>query len=319
MTCIGALSATAQARRVPSRPPADADRRISRGGAARPPRPARRRPRAGRSGRGLESGPGRRTSHRRRASGRRRGCASATCSGVPDDHAGAEPVLGRGVHRWRPAALDRRARRAHVLVLPGHVARRVGDARPGVGAAPREGHAMHADLDGRRVTTDGLGLVADPCGALGDGRGRGAAAQVAVGDPPGAPHGRLGAGPDPDRARRAADRLGGDVEARIPDSGTCGRRRSPARRPRPGAARRSSPRAGAPRSVVGTPNPSNSSSRQPMPRPRISRPPDSRSTVAASSARRSGSNIGASSTPVPSRIRSVRAATAARTGSWAAR
>ena len=65
----------------------------------------------------------------------------------------------------------------------------------------------------------------------------------------------------------------------------------------------------------GIAKPSNSSSRQPKPKPRISRPRDSRSTIAASSARWSGSNIGASRTPVPSWMRSVRAAIAARIGS----
>ncbi len=73
------------------------------------------------------------------------------------------------------------------------------------------------------------------------------------------------------------------------------------------------------RSDSGTPKPSNSSSRQPSPRPRISRPPEIRSVTAASSASRSGSCSGASTTPVPIRTCSVRAAIAAQSGSIAGR
>ncbi len=59
----------------------------------------------------------------------------------------------------------------------------------------------------------------------------------------------------------------------------------------------------------------NSSSRQPIPRPSRSLPPESWSTTAESSARRSGSWNGASTIPVPSRMRSVDAANAASIGS----
>jgi len=65
----------------------------------------------------------------------------------------------------------------------------------------------------------------------------------------------------------------------------------------------------------GVRRPSNSSSRQPRPSPRVSRPSLSRSTVAASSASRTGSCSGASRTAVPMRTRLVRAAIAAHTGS----
>ena len=67
----------------------------------------------------------------------------------------------------------------------------------------------------------------------------------------------------------------------------------------------------APRWALDAPNIRNSSSRQPLPIPRISRPPESWSTTAASSASRSGSCSGVSTTPVPSSIRSVTAANAA--------
>ena len=68
------------------------------------------------------------------------------------------------------------------------------------------------------------------------------------------------------------------------------------------------------RSRSDTPRPSNSSSRQPSPTPRIKRPPEIRSTVAASSAMRIGSCSGISSSPVPISTRLVRAAIAAQSG-----
>jgi hypothetical protein len=69
------------------------------------------------------------------------------------------------------------------------------------------------------------------------------------------------------------------------------------------------------RSDSGTCSPSNSSARQPIPSPRISRPREIRSTTAASSARCTGSYRGASSRAVPISTREVRAAIAAHIGS----
>jgi hypothetical protein len=58
----------------------------------------------------------------------------------------------------------------------------------------------------------------------------------------------------------------------------------------------------------GTPSAANSSASQPTPAPKISRPPDSRSTVAAVFARISGLCSGTRQIPVPSRIVLVQAA-----------
>ena len=73
-----------------------------------------------------------------------------------------------------------------------------------------------------------------------------------------------------------------------------------------------------PRSDFGTPITANSSSRYPGARPRSSRPPDTASITAASSASRSGWYSGVSSTDVPIRIR-VLAATAPSIGITAGR
>jgi hypothetical protein len=67
-----------------------------------------------------------------------------------------------------------------------------------------------------------------------------------------------------------------------------------------------------PRAVKGTPHAWNSRSYQPAATPRASRPPDSRSTVAATLARTTGLRSGSTSTPVPRVTVAVRAASAAR-------
>src|SRR3972149_1713004 len=83
----------------------------------------------------------------------------------------------------------------------------------GGGAAPGERHAVAPELDRRRVATGQLGLVADPGGPLGECAWRRTAADVAVGQTPGAPDRRLGPSPDPNRRRGTADGLRGDVQA----------------------------------------------------------------------------------------------------------
>lgn len=77
----------------------------------------------------------------------------------------------------------------------------------------------------------------------------------------------------------------------------------------------------APRLANGTPAASYSSRSQPMPRPTVSRPPDSTSREAVALARRAGGTNGAQTVAVPSPIRRVQAAANARvtTGSSTAR
>ena len=65
----------------------------------------------------------------------------------------------------------------------------------------------------------------------------------------------------------------------------------------------------APRSWNGTPRAANSSASQPTPTPSVTRPPDRWSSVAISFAVTTTLRCGSTSTPVASRIRSVRAAT----------
>ena len=104
-------------------------------------------------------------------------------------------------------------------------------------------------------------------------------------------------------------------QTRSSSCGAAGYRRTPPASSRPAQASLSTAKLRAktaPRSLPVTPKASKDSAVPPVPRPTSRRPFDSRSSTAASSATRSAFSSGSVTTPVPRRMRRVRAATCER-------